>query len=545
MELTNNTSTGINYSSRFFKAKNSNTLDYEGFFNNYKCDEEKIAKIKKEIKRLTNMLQEKNGECACIMNKRYNEGFSPLGTPRYFSYTNKNGDNFLYDIESGILINDEDIEGEYKTVRLSRKTGSVDVVVGYAFDLGSVVVRRYNFNIPSNNARIALTFVYEIVIPIIDRTAPYWMSNANGEVTTLSRDNYCSYLDETIDAGDFLYRFYNMEPKNIGFSLKQAFNHYNSHPSMETLIRQVNNTEDLDMLLKMSDTEFKSSVAQYIGITKNEFNTMNQKNIIKNYLMLKNVLDNPSLKSTQGYLKISDKTVPEWIDLIEKSKGWEEDMSFYQITIDSDGLLCQLIRGYCGGGSNWYYHDYKDYYKYYTFGDFCAYVVEGVINQGYRSVKDFLNMLADYFKMCNELHTEPNPFSGYLSQTHDITSRNYKLHLDEVQEQQFKERYEGFKPWVSKDKKYILIAPKDAEDIKKAGSELNNCLSSYIQKVINDNCRIYFFRLMSNIEANLIAVEYRDGKMVQVKRSHNRPFNDTDKQYLLECCKDMKWEFDA
>lgn len=142
--------------------------------------------------------------------------------------------------------------------------------------------------------------------------------------------------------------------------------------------------------------------------------------------------------------------------------------------------------------------------------------------------------------MCEQDEIRPTLYSSYLKQTHDITSRNHKIKVQEEEEETFKSRYEDFKEYKTKDKEYMIIAPKNSSDLKKEGDTLNHCVASYIKRVIDGSCKILFLR--RNKEESLITIEVRNNRIVQVKGLHNRKPNDNEVKALKEFAENREME---
>ena len=213
-------------------------------------------------------------------------------------------------------------------------------------------------------------------------------------------------------------------------------------------------------------------------------------------------------------------------------KAYEDDLQFYGIDYtyyyaDSSTLLKTLLELYC---SNSVLRDY------YTFNKYARYVVNETINQGYTSIRNFIGELRDYLTMCDSDKIRPTLYSSYLKQTHDITSRNHKIKIEREGEEMFKDRYKDFKPFVYEN--YKVIAPTETKDLQNEGDELNHCVASYIKRVIEGQCLIYFLRI--NEDESLITLEVRNGDIVQVKGSHNRKPSEKETEALLEFAKDRK-----
>lgn len=231
------------------------------------------------------------------------------------------------------------------------------------------------------------------------------------------------------------------------------------------------------------------------------------------------------------------KTENEWFELIDEMKHYEEDLRFYNIEFyrsgyyynRNDSLLATMLTSYT--------HEqvFRDNY---SFGKFANYVINETINQGYNSINDFVVELRDYLNMCTTDDIKPTLYSSYLKQTHDITSRNHKVIVEKEKEETFTSRYKDFKEY--KGKMYYVVAPKNSNDLKKEGDRLNHCVASYIKRVIDGECLIYFLR--TNKEESLITFEVRHNTIVQVRGLHNRKPTEKEQQALRDFAKCRKME---
>ena len=140
--------------------------------------------------------------------------------------------------------------------------------------------------------------------------------------------------------------------------------------------------------------------------------------------------------------------------------------------------------------------------------------------------------------MCIADNIKPTLYSSYLKQTHDITSRNHKVVVEKENEETFKNRYKDFKEY--KGKNYYVVAPKSSDDLKKEGDRLNHCVASYIKRVIDGECLIYFLR--KDKEESLITFEVRHNTIVQVKGLHNRKPTENEINALKEFAENRKME---
>ena len=340
-------------------------------------------------------------------------------------------------------------------------------------------------------------------------------------------ENYGYTLTSVLSSvkdNEFVNEFYNTDYKGK-LSLYDLRNNNLKNKSFEIIIKQAP-TEIVDQLLELKIDE-PTPIHKILDINLDTYKSAIQRGIIKY------VYDN--IRYISGDLKGKfNKTESEWLDLIEELKQYEEDLEFYKIDYkysyySGGSLLGTILEVY---SSNFYLQEN------YTLGKLINYVVNETINQGYTSVRSFLNELRDYISMCKGLGVKPTLYSSYLKQTHDITSRNYQIKVESEKEEIFASRYKDFKPYKTED--YIIIAPKETKDLQEEGSRLNHCVASYIKRVIDGQCLIYFLRKQDKQEESLITLEVKDNAIVQVKGSHNRRPSDEERKALEQFAKDRE-----
>ena len=68
---------------------------------------------------------------------------------------------------------------------------------------------------------------------------------------------------------------------------------------------------------------------------------------------------------------------------------------------------------------------------------------------------------------------------------------------------------------------YIFIYPESTQDIKDEAASQNNCVASYIDKVIDGQCHILFLRKKNKPDESLVTIEVRNNHIVQARRRFN------------------------
>lgn len=154
--------------------------------------------------------------------------------------------------------------------------------------------------------------------------------------------------------------------------------------------------------------------------------------------------------------------------------------------------------------------------------------------EGVEPLSTLLEELVDYNKMQSEMSTHKyEKYPKNFLTTHTITCRNYNRLTKEYPVEDFKERVN--KDLEFKFKDYIFIYPETPQDIKDEAVMQNNCVASYIEKVMNGSCHIMFLRKKNEPKKSLVTLEIKDYVVVQNRRA----FNTEPSQEELEAIKEF------
>ena len=510
-----------NYLKEFFDKKDN--INYEEILrktNN--ANENEINAIKKEIAKLQNTLNEKTNELHLELDKSYQGSYTPTNKRIVLRYNGRSG-SFDFDLQSGArIINNEENDTIYT---IDTKVGEVKVVIGYSYENALIFIKKYKYSINNDNTFIKTIPQNTYIISFMISNQIYEFNLRTDTIRMYNIDSY-SLTDtlRNVKDNEFVNEFYNTDYKGKLSLYDLRYNNLNSK-SFEIIIKQAP-SEIVDQLLALKIDE-PTPIHKILGISLDTYKSAIQRGIIKY------VYDN--IRYISGDLKVKfNKTESEWLDLIEELKQYEEDLEFYKIDYKysyykGGSLLNTILEFY---SSNLYLQEN------YTLSKLINYVVNETINQGYTSIRNFLSELRDYLSMCKSLGVKPTLYSSYLKQTHDITSRNYQIKVESEKEEIFSDRYKDFKPY--KTENYIVIAPKETKDLQEEGSRLNHCVASYIKRVIDGQCLIYFLRKQDKQEESLITLEVKDNAIVQVRGSHNRKPSDEERKALEQFAKDRK-----
>ena len=141
-----------------------------------------------------------------------------------------------------------------------------------------------------------------------------------------------------------------------------------------------------------------------------------------------------------------------------------------------------------------------------------------------------LRELYDYANMMNQLSPKFDKYPRHFLTTHKIACRNYNRMKKEFSEELFKKRIN--KQYECSFGDYIFIYPESTQDIKDEAVQMSNCVSSYIDKVIDGQCHILFLRKKNKPDESLVTIEVRNDKIVQARRRFNDPVTAEEQEII-------------
>lgn len=184
------------------------------------------------------------------------------------------------------------------------------------------------------------------------------------------------------------------------------------------------------------------------------------------------------------------------------------------------------------------------------FGDVPGFSLNQNIDQiNYKTREEhgrFLQLWRDYVRFMKALGYELAgenvlcPFD--LLKEHDRVHREYQKLLDKKAQAEKRRQDRALKKKLLKEgelldgkiknKKYQLVVPKSAADIRREGNILGHCVCSYTTSVLSGGCQIYFIRKKEDMETPYYTVEWRDGKIQQCRGKKNCGYNKDMERFL-------------
>ena len=136
----------------------------------------------------------------------------------------------------------------------------------------------------------------------------------------------------------------------------------------------------------------------------------------------------------------------------------------------------------------------------------------------------------DYAKMMDTISDKWDKYPRHFLTTHKIACRNYNRLKKEFPEDLFRKRINKNYECTYKD--YVFIYHDCTQDIKTEACQQNNCVASYIDRVIDGNCHIMFLRKKDSPDESLVTIEIRHNRIVQAKRRFNDPVTQEDQEAI-------------
>lgn len=497
-----------------------------------------VIAIKKKLDTMKKTLNYLETELKSECSKVYKENYEEYPKEIYIRYECNRGYRppvYYYTYPGGVQVNSENVPDNSCIAHVGTKRDEVTIPVGFSYSVLGVIVKNIKVNISGDNSSCKYTDISESLYPIMTPD------------TCIRSSGFESYSDydklADIDGMEFIKKVYGVENREIPKKdLKWYWEKMATNKSFEIILKTA--PEDIMEALLERKTEESIPVYKLLGIEQKMYNMALEK------IGSKSLID----MSVYFSKKIFNKTPEEWLDYIDMVQHYIEDLKFYAVDLNCYGHGYGSYRDFgkngvpkmCENETICYmcsqYEMNEVLNKNYSLSKFTSYVLEETINQGYGSVKEYVTALVDYIQMCNGQGVKPSLYTNNINLNHNITLRNYKVVVAEHEEEVFANQYKEDKKWTSKDGKYIVIPPEKTEDIKKEGSELNHCCSSYIARIIKGETKIFFLRRKETPNESLVTLEIHSKAIHQARGMYNRGVTDEERAIIKEYADKMEYE---
>ena len=153
----------------------------------------------------------------------------------------------------------------------------------------------------------------------------------------------------------------------------------------------------------------------------------------------------------------------------------------------------------------------------------------------YEAIEDMegiIRELNDYANMMNSISKKFDKYPRNFLTTHQIASRNYNRLRRDYSEELFKNKI--CKKFEYLYGKYKFLYPSCTQDIKDEAVQQNNCVASYIDKVLDGKCHILFLRKKDSLDKSLVTIEIdtHTNTIVQAKGKFNRDTTEEENKVI-------------
>ena len=218
-------------------------------------NEKTIKELKRTILRLQNEIDKENTKLHKEMDKSYSENYTPTKNRIVLEYRSKNGLKY-FDIDNGLATELEDTDIKYC---IDTKVGNVSIIVGYNFDLASIIIKTYKYSINTDNTQLTLKPLEINVVSFMENKG-IRINISNGIITETNGNTNWYGTYTRISGKEFIDKFYGTDYK--GTIPLIALRNYNlKNKAFEIIIKSApQETKDLQ---KEGDT-LNHCVASYI-----------------------------------------------------------------------------------------------------------------------------------------------------------------------------------------------------------------------------------------------------------------------------------------
>ena len=122
-----------------------------------------------------------------------------------------------------------------------------------------------------------------------------------------------------------------------------------------------------------------------------------------------------------------------------------------------------------------------------------------------------------------------------LTIRHRIVTRNYNVMQQQYDSSKFSAMVDH--DYDYEEEEYCVVTPHKPDDIKNEGTELNHCVGSYIESVLQGRTQIMFMRKSDKLHESLVTLEIRSKTIQQARGYGNREVNEMEREWLEKFAK--------
>ena len=148
-----------------------------------------------------------------------------------------------------------------------------------------------------------------------------------------------------------------------------------------------------------------------------------------------------------------------------------------------------------------------------------------------------ISYLADYISYCRDINKKPIKTASFTREFVE-TYQAWSILKTEIDKKKIVNNYaRRAKFWDFSYGEFIVKIPTCGEDLVKEGQRMHHCVGSYVNKVKNAECSIFFLRKTDDIDTSLITIEVVEDKIYQVRGLCERRMDEDERKFLNKWCK--------
>jgi type II restriction/modification system DNA methylase subunit YeeA len=137
---------------------------------------------------------------------------------------------------------------------------------------------------------------------------------------------------------------------------------------------------------------------------------------------------------------------------------------------------------------------------------------------------------------------EYNLMPKSLKLEHDVIMMQHEVARTKIEKKKFanvitKNDYQALE---FQDENFMIITPKEADELVKEGKQLNHCVASYFNRVIQGDSKILFMRDKKKLEVPLVTIEVCGRTVMQARGRSNRDVNKEEDKFIKKWAKERK-----
>jgi hypothetical protein len=311
-------------------------------------------------------------------------------------------------------------------------------------------------------------------------------------------------------------------PRNAFFMFYMYL--YCKYPALELLVKMDSIKLVCDIMEELSTGYNKENIRE----KSKELDKLINQNVTKGTMALR------IPKYISDYLSLKEAEIDEflnWCDMYEMENFSKEQ--FQEIITDD------FYHEVC---NRWYVDKILNIMRYgYTYKKLANYIDKQSGNDP-SEYCHYLNLLDDYRNMMNIMEIEAEEYPGNLKSVHDNAVKAYQANKNKINDQALKQianKLEKVKE-IENDK-YLIIIPESVSDFVNEGNRQHNCVSSYVRKVIDKKCIIFFIRKKDEPDESFVTAEFSCNKLYQIMYKNNvRVWDDEILNFANTFCNKIK-----